>query len=91
MVSCTVHPQTIGFNVGDVATMERLPKEVRFEGGGQSYSGHLREEGEGGQSYRGHLREEGGGGAVLQWSSEGGGGGRGVILQWSSEGGGVVI
>ena len=28
VVSCAVHPQTIGFNVGDVGTMDRVPKEV---------------------------------------------------------------
>ena len=28
-MSCTIHPQTIGFNVGDVTVMERVPKEVR--------------------------------------------------------------
>ena len=27
-VGCCLHPSSLGFNVGDVETMERLPREV---------------------------------------------------------------
>eukprot|EP00731_Ephydatia_muelleri_P036866 Em0341g3a len=28
VVSCAIHPHTVGFNLGDVGTMDRVPKEV---------------------------------------------------------------